>query len=55
MSGVPSRRVGLWKLFSARRLPEAMLTMKTVRKKIAEKVLEETGDVPGWVVFAIHL
>jgi hypothetical protein len=30
-----------------------MLIMKTVREKIAEKVLEETGDVPGWVLISL--
>lgn len=30
-----------------------MLIMKTVREKVAEKVLEEAGDVPGWVLISL--
>jgi hypothetical protein len=30
-----------------------MLTMKTVREKFAEMVLEERGDVPGWVLISL--
>jgi hypothetical protein len=30
-----------------------MLTMKTVRGKIAEMLLDEAGDVPGWVLISL--
>jgi hypothetical protein len=30
-----------------------MLSMKTVRERIAMKVLDDRGDVPGWVLISL--
>jgi hypothetical protein len=30
-----------------------MLSMKTVRERIAKKVLDDRGDVPGWVLISL--
>ena len=30
-----------------------MLPMKTIRARIAAKAVEETGDVPGWVLISL--
>jgi hypothetical protein len=30
-----------------------MLTMKTIREWITERVLDECGDVPGWVLISL--
>lgn len=38
---------------TVRRLHGTMLTMKRVRKVLSERVRDDRGDVPGWVLITI--